>query len=72
MSNKIVQSKSAITKSVEKLPISKKTARKVAIKIQSVQKNTVKTIRNASGTMVEIGTGALIDAKQNSDEKKKQ
>lgn len=38
MSNKIVQSKSAITKSVEKLPMSKKTARKVAIKFSLYKK----------------------------------
>jgi hypothetical protein len=44
VSNKMVQSKNAITKSVKKLPVSTKTARNAATKIQSVKKMQLKQL----------------------------
>lgn len=70
VSNKMVQSKNAITKSVKKLPVSTKTARNAATKIQSVQKNAAKAVRNTPGTITEIGTAGVIDAKMNNNGKK--
>ncbi len=71
MSNKMVQSKNAITKSVKKLPVSTKTARNAAAKIQSAQKSAAKAVRNTPGTITEIGTAGVIDAKTNNNGKKR-